>query len=216
MLSWEKKAFLKGASIIIGIDEAGRGPLAGPVVAAAVILKSSPLKRFTIPSYKERIDDSKKLSPKLREKAFKELSKKAIFGIGIKSHSFIDKENIYKATLVAMKQAVKKLVQQFCRLNNKKEKDIREEICLLIDGRMDLGFSYKTIQIVGGDSQSLSIAGASIIAKVTRDKIMEDYDRSYPLYGFSRHKGYGTKLHLEAIERYGPCQIHRKTFAPLK
>jgi ribonuclease HII len=215
MLCWEEKAFLDGASIIIGVDEAGRGPLAGPVVAGAVILKPSPLRRFSMPVYKERIDDSKKLSPRLRKKAFNEISEKTIFGIGIKDHSFIDEKNIYQATLAAMRQAVRNLISDFCRFNNKKERDIRKHVCLLIDGKMNLGFSYKTIQIIKGDSKSLSIAAASIMAKVTRDRIMEDYDKKYPAYGFSRHKGYGTAFHLDAIKRFGACPIHRKSFAPI-
>lgn len=216
MLSWEKKAFLEGASIIVGLDEAGRGPLAGPVVAGAVILGLSPLKRFRIQRYKERIDDSKKLQPLERERAFKEISARAIFGIGIKDHKYIDRVNIHMATLAAMKQAVKKLISKFCRLANKKEIDIQKDICVLVDGVFGGFLPYKTTPIIKGDSKSFSIAAASIMAKVTRDAIMRQYDKKYPLYGFSKHKGYGTKFHLEAIKRYGPCLIHRKSFAPLK
>lgn len=216
MLSWEHKAFLEGFSVIIGVDEAGRGPLAGPVVAGAVILCRSPLKRFKAPGYKENIDDSKKLRPLEREKAFKEISLKAVFGIGIKDSKYIDKENIHMATLAAMKQAVNKLVARFCRLTNNKEKDIRKDICVLVDGLFGGFLPYKTIPIVKGDSKSLSIAAASIAAKVTRDAIMNQYDKKYPLYGFSKHKGYGTRSHLKALEQYGPCSIHRKSFAPLK
>ncbi|MBU1913420.1 MAG: ribonuclease HII [Candidatus Omnitrophica bacterium] len=208
MLAWEKKALLEGASIVIGVDEAGRGPLAGPVVAGAVILRHS--------DYKARIDDSKKLRPLQREKAFREISEKAFFGVGIKDNNYIDRENIHMATLAAMKQAVKNLVSKFCRLTDKKEKDIRKDICVLVDGLFGGFLPYKTIPIIKGDSKSLTIAAASIVAKVTRDAIMEQYDKKYPRYGFSKHKGYGTKNHLEAIERYGSCLIHRKTFAPLK
>jgi len=215
MLSWERKAFLKGFSIIIGVDEAGRGPLAGPVVAGAVILGRSPLKRFRISEYKETIDDSKKLRPRQREKAFKEISARAIFGIGMKDSKYIDKENIHMATLAAMKQAVKKLMAEFCRSCNKKEKNVRKKVCVLVDGIFGGSLPYKTIPIVKGDSKSLSIAAASIMAKVTRDSIMGRYDKKYPLYGFSKHKGYGTKFHLKAIERYGPCLIHRMSFAPM-
>jgi len=216
MLSWERKAFLKGFSIIIGVDEAGRGPLAGPVVAGAVILGRSPLKRFRVSKYKETIDDSKKLRPAQRERAFKEISTKAIFGIGIKDTRYIDKENIHMATLAAMKQAVKKLMREFCRICNKKEKDVGKNVCVLVDGIFGGFLPYKTIPIIKGDSRSLSIAAASIMAKVTRDSIMGSYDKKYPLYGFSKHKGYGTKFHLKAIEQYGPCPIHRMSFAPLK
>ncbi|MCX5687085.1 MAG: ribonuclease HII [Candidatus Omnitrophica bacterium] len=216
MLVWERRAFLKGASIIIGLDEAGRGPLAGPVVAGAVILESFPMNRFSIPKYKYRIDDSKKLQPVQREKAFKEISSKAIFGVGIKDNKYIDRVNIHIATLAAMKQAVKKLISKFCRLANRKEKDIRKDICVLVDGVFGGFLPYKTIPIVKGDSKSFSIAAASIVAKVTRDAIMSQYDKKYPLYGFSKHKGYGTKLHLQAIKQYGPCPAHRKSFAPMK
>lgn len=216
MLSWERKAFLDGASIIIGVDEAGRGPLAGPVIAGAVILKPYPLNRFHIPKYRERIDDSKKLHSNLREKAFKEISRKTIFAIGIKNNNFIDKTNIHSATLLAMKEAVKKIVLRFCRLNNKKELDIRKDICVLVDGKFSPRLPYRTIQIIRGDSLSLSIAAASIMAKVIRDRLMVSYDKKYPAYGFSKHKGYGTALHIEAIKRFGPCPIHRKSFAPLK
>ena len=216
MLFWEKRAFLKGESLIVGVDEAGRGPLAGPVVAAAVILKKTPLKRFTLPRYKERVDDSKKMRPLEREKAFYEISQKSLFGIGLKAHNVIDRKNIYKATILAMREAVSNVISQYCRLNNQKEPQIRNKICVLIDGKMDLGLPYKAISIVRGDSKSFSIAAASIIAKVTRDRIMETQHKKYPLYGFLKHKGYGTKFHLEAIKMYGPCPIHRKTFAPVK
>jgi len=217
MLSWEKKAFLDGASLVIGVDEAGRGPLAGPVVAGAVTLQRSPLCSLNrIPAYSARIDDSKKLRPGQRDVAFKEISRKAIFGIGLKDHRRIDKINIHMATLEAMKQAVKKLVSEFCRLNGKKEKDIRSDICVLVDGAFGNFLPYKTIPIIKGDSKSLSIAAASIMAKVTRDRIMDAYSEKYPVYGFSRHKGYGTKFHMDTIGQYGPCPIHRKTFAPIK
>jgi len=216
MLLWEKKAALEGASIIIGLDEAGRGPLAGPVVAGAVILGEPDLKRFKARRYKERIDDSKKLRPIEREKAFREISSKAIFGVGIKDNRYIDANNIHMATLAAMQQAVKKLISRFCYLADVKEADARKHICVLVDGIFSGFLPYKTIPIIKGDSKSLSIAAASIVAKVTRDAIMRIYDKKYPLYGFSRHKGYGTKFHLEAIERHGPCAIHRKSFAPFK
>ncbi|MDP2921948.1 MAG: ribonuclease HII [Candidatus Omnitrophota bacterium] len=217
MLSWEKKAFLSGTSIVIGVDEAGRGPLAGPVVAGAVMLQRTPLRSLNrIPAYNSRIDDSKKLRPDQRDRAFEEISRKAIFGIGLKDNKRIDRINIHMATLEAMKQAVKKLVSEFCRLNGKKEKDIRNDICVLVDGVFGNFLPYKTIPIIKGDSKSLSIAAASIMAKVTRDRIMDAYGRKYPVYGFSKHKGYGTKFHMEAIGQYGPCLIHRKSFAPMK
>ena len=215
MLAWEKAAFLDGASVIIGVDEAGRGPLAGPVVAGAVILGKTPLGKFRTPVYKEKIDDSKKLSPLEREKAFREIKSKAVSGTGIKNNNYIDRKNIHIATLAAMKQAVKKLIAEFCRVSNKKEKDIRNNICILVDGKFGDFPPYRTIPIIRGDSQSLSIAAASIMAKDTRDSMMDRYDKKYPVYGFSKHKGYGTNMHMEAIRRYGPCVIHRKTFAPM-
>jgi len=216
MLYWERRAFLDGLSIIIGVDEAGRGPLAGPVVAGAVMLRPSPLKRFIAPRYRYRIDDSKKLAPGLREKAFREISEKTIFGIGVRDNYFIDRENIHRATFSAMKLAVKNLISDYCKLNDKKEKDIKKHVCILVDGKIAPGFFYKTIPIIKGDSRSLSIAAASIMAKVTRDRMMRDYDKQYPVYGFARHKGYGTAIHMDAIKRFGACPIHRKSFAPIK
>ena len=216
MLLCEKRAFLDGASVIIGLDEAGRGPLAGPVVAAAVVLKAFPLKRFNLPRFNERIDDSKKLLPRQREKAFSEISRKTIFGLGLKNHRFIDKRNIRIATLSAMKQAVERLVEEFCRLNRRREKQIRKKVCVLVDGNMSPELPYKTVTILKGDSKSLSIAAASIVAKVTRDRIMVSYDKTFPQYGFSKHKGYGTKSHIDALKKHGPCAIHRKSFAPVK
>lgn len=217
MLLWERRAFLEGASIIIGLDEAGRGPLAGPVVAAACVLKILPLKRrFILPNYRERLDDSKKLSSSQRERAFSEISKKALFGIGLKHHDFIDRKNIKRATLVAMKHAVRGLIARYCSLHNIEEKGIRKQIHVLVDGNMHLELPYKIVQILKGDSKSLSIAAASIIAKVTRDRIMASYDKKYPRYGFSKHKGYGTRLHFEMIQKYGPCPIHRRSFEPIK
>ena len=216
MLLCEKRAFLDGASVIIGLDEAGRGPLAGPVVAAAVVLKVSPLKRFNLPSFNERIDDSKKLLPRQREKTFSEISRKTIFGLGLKSHNFIDKQNIRIATLSAMKQATEKLIKEFCSLNRCRKKQLRKNICVLVDGNMSPELPYKTVSILKGDSRSLSIAAASIVAKVTRDRIMVSYDKTFPQYGFSKHKGYGTKSHIDALKKHGPCAIHRKSFAPMK
>jgi ribonuclease HII len=215
MLLWEKKAFLKGFSVIIGLDEAGRGPLAGPVTAAAVILSPSRGGKFVFPVYRERVDDSKKLLPARREKAYGEILKKSLFGIGSISHRSIDKENIHIAVLRAMRQSVFKVIKEYCRFNVKKERDIREEVCVLVDGKFCPDVPYHTIPIIKGDSKSLSIAAASIVAKVTRDKLMAEYSKLYPKYGFSEHKGYGTVFHLDAIRKYGPCPIHRKSFRPI-
>ena len=165
-------------SYICGIDEAGRGPLAGPVVAGAVILPKG--KRILY------VNDSKKLSEKKRDELFDVIKEEALsYGIGIVSPERIDEINILQATYEAMHEAVNKL-------------SVKPDILL--------------IPIIKGDAKSLSIASASILAKVTRDRLMTEYDSLYPEYGFARHKGYGTKVHIEAIKEYGPCPIHRRTF----
>jgi len=193
LLAHEKSLNNSGYRLIAGVDEAGRGPLAGPVVAAAVILKTF---RFN-----ERVDDSKKLSANKREKAFSEIIKKSIFGIGIVDERTIDRINIYQATKKAMHEALSKLGTT--------------PDYVIVDGKMKLTTKCPIRCIPKGDSKSLSIAAASIIAKVTRDRIMHEYDDIYPQYGFSRHKGYGTKAHMAALRKYGPSQIHRKTFHPV-
>ncbi len=189
---YEKKAVKDGFTTIAGIDEAGRGPLAGPVVASAVIIHN--------PEFKERIDDSKKLTARLRERAFLEILNHCDVGIGLVSEQDIDRVNIYNATLLAMKRAVKEL---------KKQPDY-----LLIDGKMDIHLPQPRAYLINGDSLSISIACASIIAKVFRDILMTEQDKSYPQYGFNRHKGYGTSEHMENIRKYGLCPIHRKSFGP--
>jgi len=194
MLRYERKARREGFKHIAGIDEAGRGPLAGPVVAASLILKET---RFT-----SRIDDSKKLTPKARLKAYGEILKKSQIGIGIVGEKAIDKINIYQATRRAMEQAVKKL---------KTKPDY-----LLVDGRIRLKHPSRKANIIGGDSKSLSIACASIVAKVTRDEIMKKYHKKYPEYNFARHKGYGTKEHFRRLMEFGPSPIHRTSFHPVK
>jgi len=193
MLYYESKARRAGFRCIAGVDEAGRGPLAGPVVAAALILKKT--------AFKNRIDDSKKLTPKSRLLAFNEILKKAWIGIGIVSEKIVDELNIHNATIMAMEKSISNL------------KIVPD--CLLIDGNMKLARSCKKTCIVNGDSRSLSIACASIVAKVTRDNIMVSYHNKYPRYGFSKHKGYGTKEHLFSLKEHGPSPIHRKTFRPV-
>ncbi|MDP3803927.1 MAG: ribonuclease HII [Candidatus Omnitrophota bacterium] len=194
LLQHEKRLSSQGLKLIVGIDEAGRGPLAGPVVAGAVILKDF--------DFKEDIDDSKKLSPQKRERAYREIVEKAIVGVGIVDEKTIDRINVYRATIRAMQEAVNNL---------KAEPDYA-----LVDGRMKVPTKCPIKCIVGGDSKSLSIAAASIVAKVTRDRIMVKYDRVYPQYGFARHKGYGTKFHMTALEEHGPSPIHRFSFQPVK
>ena len=196
LLLEEKRQKARGFKIIAGIDEAGRGPLAGPVVAASVILKSF--------DFKSQIDDSKKLSSKARQKAYAEIVKKAYIGVGIVSEEVIDTINIYQATRLAMEQSV---------FNLRILPDL-----LLVDGNMRLRLGMDQIQIIKGDQSSLSIASASIVAKVTRDRLLEFYDRIFPGYKFASHKGYGTKAHMEVLEKKGFSPIHRTTFNsnPLK
>lgn len=204
MLYYENKAKKKGFTHIIGIDEAGRGPLAGPVVAAAVCLKKI--------KFENKISDSKKLTFRQREKAFEEILLNAHTGVGIINESVIDTFNILKATHLAMTAAVFRLMQKL-PLELKGKKDFSKSVYLIIDGNSfvsDLPYVYETI--VGGDHLSLSIACASIIAKVTRDRILNVYDQIFPQYGFKKHKGYPTLAHRSALHKYGPSVIHRKTF----
>jgi ribonuclease HII len=198
----EKKAKSKGFSFIIGVDEAGRGPLAGPVVAAAVKLNRTKFHNY--------IDDSKKLSSLQRERAFLEIFQNAFVGVGIINESVIDALNILNATRLAMERAVESL------LYSTKKKICKNKIIILLDGNLSLGLSFKTKGIIKGDSKSLSIASASIIAKVIRDRIMSIYDNVYPEYYFKNNKGYGTKEHFRAIQKHGPCLIHRRSFSPIK
>jgi ribonuclease HII len=179
MSVYENDAFINGVNYVAGIDEAGRGPLAGPVVSAAVILPKD--------IFIENLKDSKKLSPNKREKIFDEIKQKAIaYGIGMVDEKFIDEINILNATKLAMKKAVKAL------------NPIPE--LLLIDAVYLGEINIKQKVITNGDNLSVSIAAASILAKVTRDRIMEELDLVYPNYGFGKHKGYGTKEHIDAIK----------------
>ena len=191
---YEKELISKGIKLIGGIDEVGRGPLVGPVVAACVIL---PL------NYKlDGLTDSKKLSEKKREKFFDILSKDAIsIGIGIIDEKKIDEVNIYEATKLAMTEA----------FNNMKIKPEH----VLIDA-MPLNLSVPTTSIIKGDAKSLSIAAASVIAKVTRDHMMDELHEKYPYYNFKKNKGYPTKEHVEAINKYGIIKEHRKSYGPVK
>jgi ribonuclease HII len=191
--SFERLAFETGARIVCGVDEAGRGPWAGPVVAAAVILDTE---RIPI-----GLNDSKKLSEARREALCIELKSSAEIGIGIADVSRIDRDNILAATFWAMQQAIAKLA---------KPPDF-----VLIDGNRAPRLACRTETIVSGDARSLSIAAASIVAKVTRDGIMKELDLAMPEYGFARHKGYGTAAHAEALRRFGPSEHHRKSFAPI-
>ena len=191
MEPFEAEARARGFRVIAGLDEAGRGPLAGPVVAAAVVLPET--------GKWEGIDDSKKLSAGQREKAFSQLLKKARgVGIGIVEAQEIDRLNILRASLKAMKLAVENL-------------PLRPDF-LLIDGIHSLSLPLAQQAIPKGDQRCISIAAASIVAKVTRDQLMMAYHDQYPEYNFAHHKGYGTKEHFQAIRQYGCCPLHRQSF----
>ncbi|KMP10908.1 ribonuclease HII [Candidatus Nitromaritima sp. SCGC AAA799-C22] len=191
VLEYETTARTKGYHKVAGVDEAGRGPLAGPVVASAVALA---------PGWGlAGLDDSKKLSPKTRERLFPIIIKHALgCGIGIVDVETIDEINILQAARLAMKQAVEAL-------------PVRPDL-LLIDGNQRIESSVEQWTIVKGDTLSLSVAAASVLAKVTRDRLMREYHRQFPQYEFDRHKGYGTRLHRDLIRQHGPCPIHRRTF----
>lgn len=184
-----------GFQCVAGIDEAGRGPLAGPVIAAAVILPNS----FS----HELLNDSKKLTAKRREALFDELTSRldVKWAMSRGEVEEIDTINILKSTHAAMARAAEAL-------------DPNPDYCL-IDGLAVPGFPFPSEGIVKGDAESFSIAAASIIAKVSRDRLMADYAERYPEYGFEKHKGYGTRQHLQALRKHGPCPIHRKSFAPV-
>ena len=185
-LGWPQK-------LIAGIDEAGRGPWAGPVVSAAVILNEK-----NIP---DGLNDSKKLSEKKRLSLFSSIYNFHSVGVGISSIEEIDTMNVLQATFLSMSRAVNDLNPQ------------PEHV--LVDGNLDPGLDFKTDCIVKGDSASLSIAAASIIAKVTRDNLMIELDGEYPYYCWKKNKGYGTSKHRKALEMYGPCEYHRKSFSPI-
>lgn len=203
---YENKLVSSNFSRICGIDEVGRGPLAGPVVAAAVIFSADLMKsadRF------KGVNDSKKLSAAQREKWYKILigCEKVKWGIGIVSEKIIDKINILEATKIAMLEAIKNLVKV----------PADQPDFLLIDGNFTLDISdLNQKAIPKGDTKVISIAAASIIAKVTRDRLMFQYHEDFPQYGFDAHKGYGTAFHFEMIKKFGPCAIHRRSFEPIK
>ena len=194
LLEFEKELYKYGIELIAGVDEVGRGPLIGPVVAAAVILPKN---------YKlDGLNDSKKLSEKKRDMFYEVINRDALaIGVGIIDASKIDEVNIYEATKLAMKAAIDGL-------------DIKPEH-VLIDA-MPLLLDIPSTSIIKGDAKSLSIAAASVIAKVTRDRMMNELDKKYPMYGFASHKGYPTKKHIEALNEYGLIDGYRKTYAPIK
>ena len=188
---WAIENEYDGELCICGVDEAGRGPLAGPVYAAAVILPRG----FVI----EGLNDSKKLTEKRREVFYDEITGKALaWGIGCADEKEVDEINILQATFLAMRRAIGRL-------------SLRPDLAL-IDGNRDSDFGVPSRTIIKGDSLSANIAAASVLAKVTRDRVMKEYAAQYPQYGFDVHKGYGTKRHYEALREFGPCPIHRLTF----
>ena len=190
---YEKELLEKGIKLIAGVDEVGRGPLVGPVVTACVILPTN--------YYLEGLTDSKKLSPKKRDMFYDIIMKDAIsVSIGIKDEKVIDEVNIYEATKLAMYEAI----------NNSKVKPEH----VLIDA-MKLDLDIPSTSIIKGDLKSITIAAASVIAKVTRDRMMQELDEKYPEYGFKKNMGYGTKQHVEAIKEFGIIPEHRKTFSPV-
>lgn len=194
MLEYESELYDNGINLIAGVDEVGRGPLIGPVVACACILP----KGF----YHKDIKDSKKLSEKKRNEMYEIIKENAIsIGIGVVSESVIDEVNIYEATKIAMKKAID-------NLNVKPEH-------ILIDA-MKLDIDIPSTSIIKGDAKSESIASASIVAKVTRDAMLDLMDTEYPMYDLKHNKGYGTKKHMEALKKYGACKYHRKSFSPVK
>ncbi len=189
--SYENNAHNEGYLVVCGVDEAGRGPLAGPVFAGAVILPEN----YT----HEILNDSKKLSEKKRDLVYDDIIRDAVsWSVGMATEQEIDDINILNATFLAMKRAVDGL-------------NIKPDLAF-IDGNRYANTGVKEITIVKGDSKCMSVAAASIIAKVSRDRFMQEVDKQYPQYQFSKHKGYGTKLHYEMIEQYGISPVHRKTF----
>ncbi len=195
LYAYEYAARDEGARYVAGVDEAGRGPLAGPVVVAAAIL---PFGLF-LPG----LNDSKKVSPKKRELLYDEILEKAVaVRVAIVDAATIDRVNIYQATMNGMYEAI-------LGLDPKPDK-------VLIDAVELAKLPMPSLSIIKGDAKSASIAAASIVAKVTRDRLMLKYDVEYPQYGFGQHKGYGTAQHIAAFQRYGPCPIHRKSFEPVK
>lgn len=200
-LQTEKECFDQGYQFVAGVDEAGRGPLAGPVVAACVIIGTD----FKIEAGDlELVADSKKLSAKKREKLFGIIkAKAAAVEISVISNEVIDKINILKASLLAMKKAL--------------EKSSVKPDYILVDGNFKIpGLTTTQKAIIGGDAKVWTIAAASIIAKVSRDFIMTEMAQKYPAYDFAKHKGYGTKLHIAKLQEFGPCPIHRRSFEPVK
>ncbi len=221
----ERKLIQAGYDWVIGIDEAGRGPLAGPVVACACTLirpsgifscqrEKGVLKKYNL------IRDSKMLSEKQREGLYDFILENFYIGVGICDHKTIDRINILQAAFLAMNKAIASLariMKRELRSKNKKSVMYDSKFIILVDGNRTIpNCSYEQRAIIGGDKLVKSISAASIIAKVTRDRIMRQMHKKHPEYHFDKHKGYGTKLHAECLKRHGPCRIHRRSFRPVK
>lgn len=190
-LEFENEAYVQGYTSVCGVDEAGRGPLAGPVCAAAVILPPNVII--------DGVNDSKKLSEKKREALYDVIKEKSLaYSIAFASVDEIENINILNATMLAMKRAVERL-------------EIKPDY-VMVDGNRLPDLDVKSECIVKGDAKSMSIACASILAKVTRDRLLYEYAKEFPQYSFDKHKGYGTKIHIEALKKYGPCKYHRQSF----
>ena len=195
MSSYEEGIYSQGYQYLAGVDEVGRGPLAGPVVAAAIILPQN--------YWVQGLNDSKKMSEKKRNEVFEHLQRDALaYGFGVVSETMIDEINIRQATLLAMKMALEQL-------------EILPDY-VLVDGNMLPDVAFKQEPLIKGDSRSVAIAAASVLAKVTRDRMMIDYNQLYPEYGFDKNKGYGTPVHLDALSQHGMTIIHRRSFEPIR
>ncbi|MFA7208882.1 MAG: ribonuclease HII [Parcubacteria group bacterium] len=211
----EKKFLAEGYAYVLGTDEAGRGPLAGPVVAAAAIVRklstAQPSEETGSSSMWDLVRDSKTLSEKQREKVFDFIHENFYIGVGLCDHRTIDEINILEASFLAMKKAVTDLKTKF-----RQELPDFDNNIILVDGNKKIpNLSLFQQSVIGGDRIVKSISAASIIAKVMRDRMMLEAHAKYPEYGFAKHKGYGTKQHMEALQQFGPCEIHRQTFEPM-
>lgn len=223
----EKELVQQGFEVVIGTDEVGRGPLCGPVVASAVAYRDI---NFEMPEELEKqfdlIRDSKKLSEKQREEIFDFIGEHFYVGIGLCDHETIDRINILEASFLSMKKAIQELQRKIIKerhsersegFNGSSATAQNDKIVVLVDGNKEIpNLTMQQFAIVGGDKVSKSISAASIVAKVTRDRMMKEFAIKYPEYGLEKHMGYGTKIHMQALIEHGPCPIHRKSFGPVK
>ena len=215
----EKELLGKEFDFVVGIDEVGRGPLAGPVVAAAAMVKRNDFLNLSAkeesPEAKswDLVRDSKTLSEKQRDEVYDFISEHFHLGIGICDHETIDRVNILQASFLAMKKALSQIRASMSREHD----NLDDRLAVILDGNSKIpNLSLKQMAIPKGDGKVKSISAASIVAKVTRDRMMQELHKKYPQYGFDRHKGYGTKVHMDALREFGPCEIHRKSFKPVK